>query len=152
MFRLSRGMTERDLMDGPRTGISADDVITLLGLEPLPFEGGAFRETYRAGLVVRVDARGGGGGGTSAVNRNASTQIYYLLRSGETSALHRVRHDEVFHHYLGDPVVQLLVSPSGSGGGDGGGVGSTRVIGPDLAAGERPQAVVHGEWWQGACL
>jgi predicted cupin superfamily sugar epimerase len=41
--------------------------------------------------------------------RAASTQIYYLLRPGESSALHRVRSDEVFHHYLGDPVVQLRI-------------------------------------------
>lgn len=125
---------------------SAERVIELLGLERLPHEGGFFRETYRAAGEVRV----GGHVGLRAY----STQIYYLLRPGETSALHRVRWDEVFHHYLGDPVVQLRIDDGSPTHGPGGASrGVERVtIGPDLEAEQRPQAVAPADVWQGAEL
>lgn len=136
---------------------TADDIIDLLDLEPLPHEGGAFRETYRAPLTIGAGVvPGGRTTGQASATRHASTQIYYLLRTGETSALHRVRHDEVFHFYMGDPVIQLVTDAPGGPfsleGGDGPLRASTRVIGTDLAAGQRPQAVVRGYEWQGACL
>ena len=68
-------------------------VVGALGLAPHP-EGGFFRETFRAPLAV--DAPQG--------TRAASTAIYFLLAAGSFSALHRVRSDEVWHHYDGDPV------------------------------------------------
>ncbi|USN98895.1 MAG: cupin domain-containing protein [Phycisphaeraceae bacterium] len=128
--------------------IDADRVAALLGLERLPHEGGFFRETYRAaGRVTGCLPPGVG-------ERAWSTQIYYLLRPGETSALHRVRWDEVFHHYLGDPVAQLVIDDGSLTFEPGGGaVGADRVvIGPDLEAGQRPQVVAPAHRWQGAML
>ncbi len=119
-------------------------MIELLGLERLPHEGGFFRETYRA--AGRIDPGPG--------PRSYSTQIYYLLRPGETSALHRVRWDEVFHHYMGDPVVQLRIDDGGRVHEKGGAVrrSETVTIGPDLEAGQRPQVVVAAHVWQGMTL
>jgi predicted cupin superfamily sugar epimerase len=126
---------------------SAQDVIELLGLEPLPHEGGAFRETYRAAHLVSGHD---GAEGTRA----ASTQIYYLIRPGESSALHRVRSDEVFHHYLGDPVLQLRIDDGTPTFGEAGDVRTAEVvtIGPDLRAGQRPQVLAPRDVWQGAVL
>lgn len=108
--------------------MTAEEVARLLGLAPHP-EGGFFRETFR-------DAADGAG-------RGLSTAIYYLLREGEVSAWHRV-HDaaEVWHHYAGAPV-ELTLSRDGR---------STEALrlGSDLAAGERPQAVVPAGAWQTA--
>jgi hypothetical protein len=109
------------------TSLSAEDIIRLLDLEPHP-EGGHFRETFR-------DCRGPGSG------RAASTAIYFLLRRGERSRWHRVDAAEVWHWYAGD---SLLLTVSGDGG------RSTHRLGPDLAAGERPQAVVPAHAWQQA--
>jgi predicted cupin superfamily sugar epimerase len=110
------------------SGLSAEQVVQLLGLQPHP-EGGFFRETFR-------DPAGDAG-------RDFSTAIYYLLRDGEVSAWHRV-HDaaEVWHHYVGAPV-DLTLSSDGR---------STEALrlGSDLAAGERPQAVVPADTWQTA--
>lgn len=126
--------------------LTADAVIDLLGLEPLPHEGGAFRETYRSATRVRT--------GTDAPERDASTQIYYLIREGESSALHRVRSDEVFHHYLGDPVTQLRIDDGTETFGEPAPVRTAEVvtIGPDLAAGQRPQVLAPRHVWQGAVL
>jgi predicted cupin superfamily sugar epimerase len=108
--------------------MSAEEVVRLLGLAPHP-EGGHYRETFRD---ERCDASG----------RAASSLIYFLLRSGETSAWHRVDAVEVWHWYAGAPLA-LRVSAGGEG------VQTTR-LGCDLAAGERPQFVVPAGWWQAA--
>src|SRR5690606_19668486 len=78
----------------------ADEVIALLGLEPLPGEGGWFRQTWIAPGVEH---------GATPVG----TAIYYLVTPDSWSALHRLQDDEVFHFYLGDPCTMLMVSPDG---------------------------------------
>ena len=107
--------------------LTAGEVIRLLGLEPHP-EGGHYRETFR-------DARIVDGG------RAASTAIYFLLARGERSHWHRVDAVEVWHYYAGAPLALRIA--------DVGGVTEVR-LGADLAAGERPQAVVPAHAWQAA--
>ena len=114
--------------------LTADEVVRLLELSPHP-EGGFYRETFRApDLPVPLPDRG---------VRAASTAIYFLLRQGDFSALHRVRSDEAWHHYLGAPLELHLFDDAGH---------SVVVLGPDLARGERPQAVVPRGVFQGARL
>lgn len=112
----------------------------LLGLVPLPGEGGHYRETYRAPLVIPTSALPSSYGAPRA----ASTAIYYLLSPDTFSALHRLRGDEVFHFYLGDPVELLQLHPGGGG--------EVTALGTDLVTGMRPQAVVPGGTWQGLRL
>ena len=107
-------------------GLTAADVVRLLGLAPHP-EGGHFRETFR-------DPAESGG-------RAASTAIYYLLAAGERSHWHRVDAVEVWHWYAGAALALTLS--------DGRETQSLR-LGPDLQAGERPQAVVPARCWQAA--
>ena len=107
--------------------LSASDVIRLLALKPHP-EGGHFRETFR-------DAVAG--------TRAASTAIYFLLARGERSHWHRVDAAEVWHHYAGAPLALAIAVRERAP--------IERVtLGPDLAAGERPQAVVPAGAWQAA--
>lgn len=120
--------------------LSAQEVIDLLRLEPLPLEGGYYRETFRAPIVVPEEGLPGDYYG----DRNASTAIYFLITPEENSALHVLPSDEVFHFYRGDPVEMLRLYPDG--------VGSVARLGPDLAAGERPQVVAPGGVWQGCRL
>lgn len=105
---------------------SAGEVIRALGLAPHP-EGGWFRETWR-------DAAEAG--------RGAGTAIYYLLQAGERSHWHRIDAAEIWHFYGGE-ALELLVS-------DGGPEVVAHVLGPDVAAGQRPQAVVPPGAWQSA--
>ena len=105
----------------------AERVITALGLTPHP-EGGHYRETFR-------DEPAGGG-------RGSATAIYYLLRAGEVSRWHRIDAIEIWHWYAGAPL-DLSVSA------EAGGV-EIHHLGPDLEAGQRPQAVVPAGAWQSA--
>ncbi len=120
--------------------LTAQEIIHRLQLLPLTIEGGYFRETYRSPLRHGPHALPPEYGG----ERNASTAIYYLLTPDTFSAIHRVKSDEVFHFYAGDPVEMLQLWPDGEA--------SVVTIGNDLAAGQLPQLVVPGGVWQGCRL
>jgi predicted cupin superfamily sugar epimerase len=109
--------------------LSAADVIRLLDLEPHP-EGGHFRETFR-------DARRIDGG------RAASTAIYFLLARGKRSNWHRLDAVEVWHWHAGAALIHETAA-------DDAGPVMRQRLGPDLAAGERPQAIVPAHVWQSA--
>lgn len=96
-------------------------VAALLGLEPLPHEGGRFRRTF-------ADAH--------------SSAILYLLVAPEFSALHRLTATEVYHWHAGSPLRLLLLHP--------GGRVEEPVLGPDVADGQRPQLAVPAGVWQGS--
>ncbi len=107
--------------------LTAADVIRLLALEPHP-EGGYFRETFRDLHVVES-------------GRAVSTAIYFLLARGERSRWHRVDAAEVWHYYAGNPLRLDISTDTGT---------TTVRLGPDLARGERPQAIVPARAWQAA--
>ena len=118
----------------PASELTAAEVIHLLGLAPHP-EGGHFRETFRNS--TSADASGNPG-------RAASTAIYFLLAAGEVSRWHRVDAAEVWHWYAGALLVLTISDADGR---------REIRLGPNLAAGERPQAVVPaGAWQQAASL
>ncbi|MCL2715507.1 MAG: cupin domain-containing protein [Alphaproteobacteria bacterium] len=106
---------------------SAADLILALGLKPHP-EGGHYCETFRDPA-------------SDSAGRSRSTAIYFLLQAGEVSRWHRVDAAEVWHHYAG-AVLELDILEAGA---------RHRLrLGSDLAAGERPQAVVAAHAWQSA--
>lgn len=107
--------------------LTAREVIAQLDLKPHP-EGGHFRETFRDGH-------------SNADGRAASTAIYFLLSRGERSHWHRIDAAEVWHFYAG-ATLELTIA-------DGGAAQCVR-LGPDLAAGETPQAIVPPHAWQSA--
>ena len=107
--------------------MKAAEVIALLQLERHP-EGGWFRETFRDSHTVD--------------GRAASTAIYYLLDVGEVSEWHRVDAAEAWHWHAGGPMV-ITTSQNGHDA-------AAHHLGPDLAAGQRPQLVVPVGHWQTA--
>ena len=113
------------LAPGPRERrpLNPDEVIRRLALRAHP-EGGFYGETFRSPLMLTLpDGR----------VRRASTAIHYLLPPGAWSAWHRVRSDEVWHHYDGGPLMLYRL-----------GMTSARLD-PDT-----PQAVVPAGVWQAA--
>ena len=76
-----------------------------LGLEPHP-EGGFFKETYRSKLSQSFQG--------FESNRNVSTGIYFLLESGNFSAFHRIKSDEMWHFYYGDPLRVHIIFEDGT--------------------------------------
>ena len=120
--------------------ITADEVKQLLQLEPLRVEGGFFRETYRSRWKVAEEYLPEGTSGS----RSIGTAIYFMLTPETFSALHRMPGTEIFHFYLGDPVIMLQLQRDGTS--------QTVTLGSDLANGQRPQVMVRGGVWQGSRL
>jgi predicted cupin superfamily sugar epimerase len=106
--------------------LTAEEIVTTLDLKPHP-EGGHYRETFRDAMLPDN-------------NRAASTAIYFLLARGERSHWHRVDAAELWLYHAGAPLA-LSISDHGT---------HTVRLGINLAAGERPQAVVPAHAWQSA--
>jgi predicted cupin superfamily sugar epimerase len=112
--------------------------IARLNLAPHP-EGGWYRQTYRSSLLLPNAALPGYGG-----DRVAANTIYFLLSGDEFSALHRLRSDEVWHFYVGSPLVVHVIDSEGAY--------SQILLGSDPDAGQAFQAVVPGGCWFGSSL
>lgn len=111
----------------PEKQLPAAEIIRLLGLKPHP-EGGHFCQTFRDTQLI--DGK-----------RPASTAIYFLLARGERSHWHRVDAVEGWHWHA-DAALRLMIAERGTT--------DTVTLGPDLAAGQRPQAIVPFHAWQAA--
>jgi len=107
--------------------LTAREIIARLDLKPHP-EGGHYRETFRDPHTIDG-------------SRAASTAIYFLLTRGEKSHWHRVDAAEVWHYYAGSALTLRIADSDGE---------QAIQLGPDLAAGEQPQAVVPAYAWQAA--
>ncbi len=127
--------------------LTAEQIIALLELEPLPLEGGDFRVTYRSTEQLAPDSLPPRYAARKAGPRALAGAIYYLLRAHTCSLLHRLQGDELYHFYLGAPVELLLLHPDGRDELD-----ELVVLGHDLAAGQRVQAMVPHGVWQGSRL
>jgi hypothetical protein len=87
---------------------SAQFWIEHLQLEPHP-EGGYYRETYRSAEDIPATALPE----RYAGSRPYATTIFYLLKSGDFSALHRLTSDETWHFYSGAALDIHILSPDG---------------------------------------
>ena len=108
--------------------------IEKLQLEPHP-EGGYFRQTYRSEVVIAREALPAGFSGARAI----STAIYFLLEGKNFSAFHRLRSDEVWHFYVGAPLLVHVIDPTGKH--------STIFLGRNPEVGQTLQAVVPAGCW-----
>ncbi len=111
--------------------------IRALNLQPHP-EGGWFAEVYRSQETVEGSAMPARYGGP----RCFSTSIYFLLTGRKFSAFHRLQSDEVWHFYAGSKVVVVTIDEQGKR--------EDIILGSNLEAGERFQAVVRTGHWFGS--
>ncbi len=107
--------------------MTADEIIERLELSPHP-EGGHYRQTWVA---------------DTGEGRPTATCIYFLLKAGERSHWHRVDAAEIWHFHAGAPLILSLAETEA-------GPARDHRLGPDLAAGETPQAIVPAHHWQAA--
>ncbi|HOV13635.1 MAG TPA: cupin domain-containing protein [Spirochaetota bacterium] len=114
-----------------------EDIIKSLNLKPHP-EGGYYNETYRSDEMINSLPKRYEG------NRVFSTCIYYLLTKDTFSMIHKIKSDEIFHFYMGDPVEMVNLYEDGSG--------KILTIGSDILKGHLPQIIVKKDVWQGAKL
>ncbi|MHC4214995.1 MAG: cupin domain-containing protein [Planctomycetota bacterium] len=120
--------------------MTPEQIIDYFGMKPLPDEGGYYVETYRATEKLSASVLPQ----RYTETRNISTAILYLLTDETFSAMHRLKSDEVFHFYLGDPVTMLLLDPKSSS--------QIVTLGQDILNGQKLQQMIPRGTWQGCCL
>jgi predicted cupin superfamily sugar epimerase len=110
--------------------MSPDEIIQLLDLRPHP-TCGFTRETFLSRALVPASVLGG----DYESARHLGGVLYFLITRESPVRCHRIRSDQMYHFYLGDPLDVLLLGP-----------GSVTVqrLGTDLARGMRPQLLVPG--------
>ena len=103
--------------------LTAKQIQDFLKLQPLPVEGGYFFQSYRSKYTLAQPSLSA----CYAGERVLSTAIYYMLTPDTFSAMHRLKGDEVYHFYLGDPVEMLMLKPDGTA--------EAVLLGQDILAG-----------------
>jgi predicted cupin superfamily sugar epimerase len=126
------GAEPKDLSDCGQTLMTAETIIARLQLTPHP-EGGWYRQTWRA--EVPADAGGGA--------RPTATAIHFLLEAHQCSHWHKVDAAELWFWHAGAPIVLSIAADEAQPARD-------LVLGPDVAAGQQPQALVPTYHWQAA--
>jgi predicted cupin superfamily sugar epimerase len=115
--------------------MKVEELVRKLQLTEHP-EGGYFGEIYRS--TEEIDA--GHFSDRYIGKRNLATSIYYLLGGNDFSAFHKLATDEIWHFYLGSPMlIHELTHESGM---------ITTVLGTDFMLDQNPQYVVRsGQWF-----
>ncbi len=111
--------------------LTADEIKQRLGLKPHP-TCGFVAETYRSTLQIPQAALPAAYGGP----RPFGSVLSFLVTPERQMMLHRIRNDQMYHHYLGDPLEVLLLYQDGRG--------EVLTIGSDLASGMQPQLLIPG--------
>ena len=136
---LARGARKKPIGDAMNSELTANEIVTLLNLEPNA-TCGFVRVTYVAKQTLAAGAlpppleRGGPLG----------SGLYFLVTPEAPVRLHRIRNDQLYHYYLGDPLELFLLHDDG---------GTERVVvGPDLRGGQRVQLLIPGNTFHTARL
>jgi len=116
----------------------AEELIHFFNLQPHQ-EGGWYRKTYKASEKIKKDALPERFSG----DRFFSTAIYYLLEKGNFSAFHKIKSDECWHFYDGDPLEIFMLEP--------GGKLKKVLLGKSFEAGQVFQFVVPAGCWFASC-
>ena len=111
--------------------MTADDVRSLLRLEANA-TCGFVRETYRSALAIAP----GGLAAPFADGRPLGSALYFMVTPAAPVKLHRIRNDQLYHYYLGDPLEVLLLPAHGAA--------ERVIVGPDLRQGQRAQLLIPG--------
>tara|TARA_B100000809_G_C15115090_1_gene522107 strand:- start:1730 stop:2227 length:498 start_codon:yes stop_codon:yes gene_type:complete len=114
--------------------MQVQEIVKQLELLPHP-EGGYYKETYRSDGQIdqgSLDEQFSG-------KRSYSTGIYFLLTKNNFSAFHKIKQDEMWHFYKGDPLAVHMIDEQGNY--------SKQLIGGNLSKDELPQFVVPKGCW-----
>ena len=111
---------------------TADEIRKLLALEPNA-TCGFVRLTY----VSKQSIAPAGLAAPFADGRPLGSALYFMVTPGAPVRLHRIRNDQLYHYYLGDPIELFLLHADGSA--------ERIIVGPDLRAGQRVQQLIVGD-------
>ena len=119
--------------------LSADEVLNLLKLEP-----NATCGFVRVTFLSKESITPGGLPAPFADGRPLGSALYFMVTPGAPVRLHRIRNDQLYHYYLGDPLEVFLLNSDGTT--------ERIVVGSDLRSGQRVQLLIPGNTFHTARL
>jgi predicted cupin superfamily sugar epimerase len=127
-----------------RAELTADEICRLLELERHATCG-----FVRLSFTSKQMIAPGGLPEPFANARPLGSALYFMVTRAAPVRLHRIRNDQLYHYYLGDPIAVILLHAAGSA--------ERIIVGPDLRSGQRVQLLIPGntfhtarligEWW-----
>jgi uncharacterized protein len=111
--------------------VTADEIRTLLKLEPNQ-TCGFVRATYTSELAIAP----GGLAAPFADGRPLGSALYFMVTPEAPVKLHRIKNDQLYHYYLGDPIEVLLLRENGGS--------ELHMVGPNLTGGHLLQLFIPG--------
>jgi uncharacterized protein len=119
--------------------VTAEELRSLLKLEP-----NATCGFVRVTFVSAASIAAGGLPAPFAERRPLGSALYFMVMPDAPVRLHRIRNDQLYHYYLGDPLEVFLLHADGT---------TERVIvGPDLRSGQCVQLLIPGNTFHTARL
>ncbi len=115
--------------------MTAQEYVSKLEMLPHP-EGVFYKECFRSKQSIQFPDFDG--------ERSVSTSIYFLLEKGQTSALHRIKSDEIWYFHDGQTLEIIELDEQGNE--------KITLLGKNLMNGEVLQHVVPAGIWFGARL
>jgi uncharacterized protein len=119
--------------------LTEDEIRKLLKLEP-----NATCGFVRLTFLSQQSIAPGGLPAPFADGRPLGSALYFMVTPVAPVRLHRIRNDQLYHYYLGDPIELFLLRADGST--------ERVVVGPDLRAGQRVQLLIPGSTFHTARL
>jgi predicted cupin superfamily sugar epimerase len=111
--------------------VTADEIKSLLQLEPNQ-TCGFVRETYKSELQIAP----GGLPAPFDAGRPLGSALYFMVTPEAPVRLHRIKNDQLYHYYLGDPIEVLLLRENGDS--------ELVVVGPNIVGGHLVQLFIPG--------
>jgi len=111
--------------------LTAEEIRSLLKLEPHATCG-----FVRVTFVSKQRIAPGGLPAPFADGRPAGSALYFMVTPDAPVRLHRIRNDQLYHYYLGDPIEVLMLHVDGTT--------ERAVVGPDLRGGQLVQLLIPG--------
>jgi uncharacterized protein len=118
--------------------LTADEIRTLLKLEP-----NATCGFVRVTFVSKQSIAAGGLPAPFAEGRPLGSALYFMVTPG-APVRHRIRNDQLYHYYLGDPLEVFLLHADGTT--------ERIIIGPNLRSDHRVQLLIPGNTFHTARL
>jgi uncharacterized protein len=111
--------------------LTADEIRTLLNLQPHATCG-----FVRVTFISNQRIAPGGLPAPFLDGRPAGSALYFMVTLDAPVRLHRIRNDQLYHRYLGDPIEVLMLHENGTT--------QRAIVGPDLRAGQCVQLLIPG--------
>lgn len=115
------------------------EIVELLGLQPNA-TCGFVRVTYTSSMQIAP----GGLAAPFADSHPLGSGLYFLVTSHAPVRPHRIRNDQLYHYYLGDPLELFLLHSDGPP--------EQVIVGPDIGAGQKVQLLIPGNTFHTARL